>query len=101
MAPPRALHLRIQLHVGVIGVVKRALTMIPLVCVILSPLSVLGEVAEEVERFAEGILCRSRECTRRVHRVRFMAGKRGSDMMLRFGTRKRRAQAGTTLLDPD
>jgi hypothetical protein len=59
----------------------------PLVCVTLSPLSVLwklygafGEVAEEVEGLAEGVLGRSRECARRVHRVRFMAGvKEGPD----------------------
>jgi hypothetical protein len=54
--------------------------MSPLVCVTLSPLSVLGqlygafgEIAEEVQRLAEGVLGRSRECARRVHRVRFMA----------------------------
>jgi hypothetical protein len=61
--------------------------MSPLVCVTLSPLSVLwqldgafGEVGEEIEGLAEGVLGRSRECARRVHRVRFMAGvKEGTD----------------------
>jgi hypothetical protein len=81
MAPSRALHLRIQFHVRVVGVVQGALAMRPLVCVILPPLSVswqlyraFGEIAEEVERLAEGVLGRSGKCARRVHRVRFIAG---------------------------
>lgn len=89
VAAPRRLHLGVELNVGVVGVVNGAGAVVAAAGVAVLSFFVLGEVhgaarqiAEEIERLAERVLGGPRECARRVHRVGFMVGAKGSDCML-------------------